>query len=278
MIQTVSIETSSGCVLRGVLHLPENRESARRVAGLLLPGLVGTRAGPHRLLYDLAERLNGNGLPVLRCDPRGSGYSDGGDRPATTGTHVRDVGEMLEWLTREVGAEAFLAGGICRGARVALAAALADRRVKRLMLLSCPKLHEKAIGRKIARRRLAHLKAYGRKLLNPKWVPRLLADDLNLPVIRQALAHPLSATVVRDAATGECDPPPRGFQAHAVFVYGERDPDVQDSLEYYRRHLAGADCPPDYRIVPRADAGFYAWRWHQAVLDTLEQWWSKEHP
>ena len=71
----VLIRLPEGPWLRGILHLPEAASRpARREAAILLPGLVGTRAGPHRILHDLACRLARQGIPVLRCDPAGSGY------------------------------------------------------------------------------------------------------------------------------------------------------------------------------------------------------------
>jgi pimeloyl-ACP methyl ester carboxylesterase len=275
MMQTVTMSASSGFFLRGVLHHPPAAETLQREAAILLTGLVGTRVGPHRMLFDLAERLAASGIPALRCDLTGGGYSDGEAASTRFDTLVHDALDLIAYLAETLGAESFLVAGICRGARVALAAALADRRVRHLALLSCPRFREESLEGKAARRRRSHLRTYLRKLASFGWLPRLLRGDLNFRLIGKALIDPIDRdTLNRFDALDSGVYDVGHLAARTLFLYGENDPDLEDSIAYYRERLGREPASHgDFHVIPEADAGFYAQRWHQAVLESFEEWW-----
>jgi pimeloyl-ACP methyl ester carboxylesterase len=272
-MRPVSIESPEGLTLRGMLHLPdEERQGRQREAAILLPGLVGTRCGPHRILYDLACALAQLGTPVLRCDPAGTGYSDAPAEPASLASMVRDARRMMDFLTRELGAERFLLGGICRGAKTSLAVSLGDPRVDALMLLGCGRLREDALKSKIRRRRGHHLKQYFKKFLTMRWLPRLLKGDLNWPMIGKALLQPVSANAVQFLYSTDVPMDFSHFSARAIFVYGENDPDRKDSMPYYQNRLSHDAERLEFHIIDEADLAFYNRHWHEAALSKLRQW------
>jgi len=245
------------------------------MAALLLPGLAGNRVGPHRILFDLAEQLSQASLPTLRCDFSGSGYSDGG-ATASFAELVRDVRDMMDFLQTQLGANRFLVGGICRGARVALASSLKDPRICYLALLSCARLQENSLDAKASRRRKHHLLTYLRKSLSSRWIRRLATGDLNLRAIFRVLLKPIDHTALQ-----KIDVPDESFTlglltARTVFIYGERDPDLADSLRYYRDSLIGKDELLTFKTIPGADPGYYSRLWHQAVLEEISEWWTNQ--
>ena len=274
-MQCVTLESMNGNVLRGVLHRPAGGMSEHGEAAILLPGLTGTRTGPHRILFDLAQRLADSGRPTLRCDLTGSGYSDG--PPGTLGQFTQDAGGMIRFMEGEFGAARFLLGGICRGSKVALAAALHDPRVSRLILLSCPRLREVSLGEKTARRRWHHLNRYLEKALALRWVPRLLNGDLNLRLIGKAIFNPIDRKALEriDSGSGEIDF--SRLDARMLFVYGERDPDLNDHLRYYRQALKDNVGQAAFRTIAQADQGFYSAPWHQAVLEAVDAWMREQY-
>ena len=263
--------------LRGILHMPSDSVSARpKLAVILLPGLAGNRVGPHRILFDLACELCRNNLPVLRCDLSNSGYSDRCDTELPFEHYVGDVKRMMDFLQSEIGVERFLIGGICRGAKVALAASLEDDRICHLVLLSCARLREVSTGLKIARRKHHHVKTYIGKFLSFRWFPRLIAGDLNLRLIAQTLNQPVKPRVLAqlDAQTDAVFS--RKSIPSYLFVYGENDPDASDAMAYYTSLLGPPNKEVRFEVIPRADAGFYAADWHKGILRHVTQWWNEQ--
>jgi pimeloyl-ACP methyl ester carboxylesterase len=276
MMQTVTIETSSEKQLRGVLHLPPEGQGAGKAAAVLLPGRVGNRVGPHRILYDLARLLTESGLPVLRCDPSGVGYSDEDGESASMDCFIQDVQEMMNHLQQQLGAEDFLLGGICRGSRIALAASLDDPRAKWLMLLSCPRLHESSPQQKAARRRRRHLAEYARKFFSFHWLPRLFAGDLNFRLISQAIVRPLGTGSAHQGNLSSKAFSLDSLTARTIFIFGEKDPDYADWLTYYQNELHEKLDKIAFHTISEADHGFYAEHWHRAVRAAIEQWWASQ--
>ena len=278
MMQTVRIKSSPDLTLRGILHLPEGWEGHSRTATLLLPGLVGNRVGPHRILVDLAQQLSSYGFPTLRCDPPGSGYSDGDNEHLCFSDLLQGVRDMMDYLEREIGATTFILGGVCRGSRLALSTALIDRRVKRLILLSCPRLHETTQQKKGNRRRWYHLKEYGRKFVTFRWVPRLFSGDLNFKLIGSALFNPINRVSLRKSNTPDHALDPRQLAIPSLFIYGENDPDLTSCLTYYQNSENGGNAKDlTFYTIADADHGFYSRQWHETVLSHVQDWWSSHH-
>jgi pimeloyl-ACP methyl ester carboxylesterase len=107
-------------------------ESAGTTSVVLLNAGVLHRIGPHRLHVTLARRLAEIGFPTLRLDLGGIGDSVvSGNAPTFRESAVADTRLAMSGLS----ASRFIVFGICAGADNALATALADDRVKGIILV-----------------------------------------------------------------------------------------------------------------------------------------------
>lgn len=125
------VQFGEGNRLSGVLR---SAPSSRKAPALLFfnAGVIH-RIGPHRLNVKLARALRANSM---RFDLAGQGESG----PAESGLGferqaVADIGAALEMLTGEFDPAATIAIGMCSGADHSLRAAVADDRIRGLVLL-----------------------------------------------------------------------------------------------------------------------------------------------
>ncbi len=120
--------------LLGSLTRP-SRSPGRIGVVLLNAGLV-QRAGPDRLYVRLARALAARGFPTLRLDYSGIGDSPARrDRAPIEQARTLETRSALDRLARDEGLEGFVLAGICTGADAAWVAALADERVRGVVLL-----------------------------------------------------------------------------------------------------------------------------------------------
>jgi len=102
---------------------------------MLNAGLVG-RAGPDGIYVRFARDLARQGYPVLRLD-----YSGVGDSPARRDripiheARVLETASAIDWLGEQLGVDEVVLMGICTGADNAFRSAVADARVRGLVLL-----------------------------------------------------------------------------------------------------------------------------------------------
>ena len=269
-MKPVSFESSSGNTLRGVIHLSEQL----KLGAVLLPGLVGNRVGPHRILYDIANLLSENGISAFRCDLSGTGYSDGDNKTVTIKDLMRDAKDIMDYMEKEYNIREFILGGICRGSKIAIGTSLADPRVKYLMLLSCPRLEGGSIKEKNARRKKEHLKKYIVKLFSPNWIPRLFRGDINFNLIYKSIFRPLNKDALNLLELENKSVDFQQFTSSTIFIYGEDDPDFEDSVNYYKNKLVNYNDKVTLNIVPGANQGFYRMDWHESVLNYIHEWWN----
>lgn len=113
----------------GVLTLPGG--AAPRTAVLLLNAGLIHRVGPFRLGVRMARTLAAEGCAVLRFDQAGIG-----DALASASVPELDaLRDVLERVQARTGCTSFVAGGLCSAADLAWQLALADARVRGLLLL-----------------------------------------------------------------------------------------------------------------------------------------------
>lgn len=271
-IRAVEVFSTNGHKLRGILHIPDKTDEAVQYVAVLLPGMTGTRVGPHRILFDLAQVLANSGIPAARFDLSGSGYSDGDFSDVTFERMMGDVRDILDFFQQETKTERFLLGGICRGAKIALAVSLLDRRISHLILLSCHRLQNESVDKKVLRRRWYFLKRYLGKLGSVDLYRRVISGDINFRVIVKTLLYPLNQEALSRLTIPDDRIIPSWIYAKAVFIFGENDPDIKDSLAYYQSMITAPDGAVIYRIIPESDPGFYACKWHQNVLQMIKDW------
>jgi len=263
---------ADGARMRGVLHEAHPGRYVPGEAALLLPGLVGTRVGPARIQVEMADLLASHGISTMRCDPVGTGYSDGDPGSTTVASIVRDVGDMLAFLRDTLGAERFLLGGVCRGAKGALAASMVHPEVTRLLLVSCPPFRSEDLGKRAARRRRYHLRHYARQLAKPGNLRRLARGEIHLGLVAKTVTRPMAAGALDRMTLGEGQWEMSSLRARTLFLYGEGDPDYRDSLDTYRTELAGKDETVTFRTIPEAGAGFYGGDWRTEAVAAVEKW------
>lgn len=105
-------------------------DAAQRPVTLFLNSGLLHRVGPSRLYVQLARRLAAIGYPSFRFDFSGIGESDGaGEGLSHEARMVREAQTAMDFLGARVGAQQFVALGICSGADAAHRTAVADARV-----------------------------------------------------------------------------------------------------------------------------------------------------
>jgi pimeloyl-ACP methyl ester carboxylesterase len=132
-----------GQELTGVLTEPVSALPAdvNLCAVLLNPGAV-RRIGHHRMWVEVARRWALRGVPTLRLDVVGVGDSDGAEGMYEARTSFqraefsRQVIASFDELERRGLPDQFIVGGLCSGAYWGLHAALADERVRSLLLVN----------------------------------------------------------------------------------------------------------------------------------------------
>lgn len=113
----------------GILTEPAAHLQPRPTVVLFNVGLVH-RAGPFRQQVQLSRRLALLGHPVLRFDMPGIG-----DSAFSAATELDIISEVFDQLDRDLGAHGYIIGGLCAAADRGWNIALADPRVRGLLLI-----------------------------------------------------------------------------------------------------------------------------------------------
>lgn len=113
----------------GVLTLPATR--APRTGVLLLNAGLIHRVGPFRLGVRMARALAAEDCAVLRFDQAGIGDA----LESSQGDEIAALRDVLDRLQARTGCTSFVAGGLCSAADLAWQLALADSRVRGLLML-----------------------------------------------------------------------------------------------------------------------------------------------
>lgn len=133
MIETALMFGPESALL-GILTQPASLARPELVFLMFNAGLV-SRVGPHRVNVKLARALAVADQASFRFDLSGRGDSRG----AVSGSDfeeqsVRDICSAMDHIQRTWGTRRFALIGICSGARAALAAAYADRRIGAVLM------------------------------------------------------------------------------------------------------------------------------------------------
>jgi pimeloyl-ACP methyl ester carboxylesterase len=129
--------------LAGVLARPTaTPASEAAICAVLLNAGAVRRIGPNRMWVEAARRWAALGVPSLRLDAVGLGDSDGDERHyhRTAEFYRHEIAEQVLAALDELEARGlpgrFLVGGLCSGAYWGFHAALADERVRGLILVN----------------------------------------------------------------------------------------------------------------------------------------------
>lgn len=123
--------------LRGIVHVPDS--GTPKAVVCMFPGLDGTKVGPHRLLVQLSEALEAEGIASVRYDLTGQGDSDGRYADITRQVFMRDAESVLTSICEDERTQGLeiMTLGYSLGALVAVAAAgLRPQQITGVMMLS----------------------------------------------------------------------------------------------------------------------------------------------
>ena len=225
--------------LVGIQSNPQPALQERCGVLLLNAGLVH-RVGPARLYVSLARRLCERGHAVLRFDFSGVGDSPQGAQAARfEHSAPLEARAAMDALQQSCGAQRFVLIGLCSGAEIAFKTALADPRVRALVLINPPRFVEEPSAELVARleRRQAQRYYWSVALRNPRSWWKALRGRADLAAIGRALLWRIGrsrAEQCKDARSADlaaiqslCE---RKVRLHVVLSEGDWAHDYLDTI------------------------------------------------
>lgn len=172
----------------GVLTEPTTRPSSPKPPILLLTGGVVPRISVNRMYVVLAERLAAMGHTVLRPDVSGICESPPAEGLPPNDPHaptlLDDVKSAVELLISETKSDTITLLGLCSGAYASFQTALADPRVRNIVLLNPEVFHLKDGSPKFSQTEQSHAaRHYKESLLDPDKWKKLLTGKANVRYI-----------------------------------------------------------------------------------------------
>jgi len=172
----------------GVLTEPTTRPSTPKTPVLLLTGGVVPRISVNRMYVVLAERLAAMGHTVLRPDVSGICESPPAEGLPANDPHAStllgDVKNAVDLLLNETGSSTITLLGLCSGAYASFQTALADERVRNIVLLNPEVFHLKDGTPKFSQTEQSHAaNHYRQSLLDPEKWKKLLTGKANVRYI-----------------------------------------------------------------------------------------------
>jgi len=243
-----------GASLFGLLHLPLMVPQGLRRAGLVLcPPFAVEQVGASLLQVETARVLAANGLAVLRFHYRGSGDSGGEPEEVTLSGQVSDALRAIDLLCEREGLEQVGLLGIRLGATVAALAAVADPRVRALVLWE-PVVRPRAYFHEFLRAKIFS------ELMNhrqPSASVNQMLDEMRRTGQVEALGYLLHRRLFDDAASVNLATDLKAFSGRALVVQISRKAKVQSEFQMLRQHLEvnGARC--DLEVVMEEPGWFF---------------------
>ncbi len=271
--EAVTVE-SHGRTLHGNAILV-NDESRHGV--LFIHGYGGVRSGPHNLLTYMARELGRVSIPSIRFDLTGRGESDGVPPESSLAHMAEDALSAAAYLKSAANLNTVTIVGICSGGNVGIG--ILDRlpECNGLYLISVYPFGDADSFARDAKRSVAILKEYWRKLWLPTTWRKLGRGDVQVKVIAGVLLKPLR----RFSARSKAKPKEPSSSGHPLdnltsrslrvrMVYGSADPEYALSMEYYQRFSDEKHVPLDVVTVPGANHNFYSMEWKQRLSNELK--------
>lgn len=272
--ERVSFEVE-GETVHAILHAPSRAaagQGAARPGILFCAGWTGSRIGPHRMFVKMARRLAADGFWCLRHDYRGRGDSAGRAGTATIRGMTADTLAAARVLADRAGVRDLILLGICSGGKVAIGTAVAEPRVRGLVLWSGEALGPLRSVETNRRKRAFALRAYLAKLMHPATWRKILTGRVNVRAVNQAVFRPESPSEVEARQEAEILRRFRAWRGTVLLVYGANDPDTALAGARYRAFCAAQALPHHYHEIAEANHSFYSLAWEQQVLDQTADW------
>ena len=250
-----------GGKVRGFLRRPG--EGGRMVV-VILHGWIGYCAGPHRILYELAEALGEAGMGTVRFDFFGRGDSDGVYEDTTFSQAADDTRRVASYVRQRLGECTLAMAGMCFGATVGWRCMdLWDS----MVLLSPERVRKQSPWTT----RLAALGQQSRRIARTVASPRAWARLLSGQA-RPGVAYRFYTKSNALPYTPQLPPRPPGGNHRALVILGGADP----AGAFIRRQYGslnrefGVGC--EVHVVPGADHSFCSVGWKQQAISQAADW------
>lgn len=281
------VKLGPGDSLVGIVHsASEVEHPAPRLGVILLNSGILHRVGPAGLYVRLARRLAAQGVVVLRFDQSGIGDSQARlDGMPWSDSSVQETRQAMDLLARTQNVSAFVLGGICSGAVVALNEAVDDQRVVGAILVNTQDQ---------ARGETWDIRPYGQNkrkqiifrdsILSADGWRKLITGRANYRwIVRMALTRPWKAVHTPDPDDPDLKGAARKYTTLAergvdlLLLYSDGDEGMYEMdliLGPRAQSLRGHE-NVDVQIVPNTDHLFTLIEKQQAFLDITTRWISR---
>jgi hypothetical protein len=268
--------------LVGVLSEPRIPPPLERPWVVLLNAGITPRVGPGRLSVRLARHAARADFQALRFDHGGLGDSPGRWIPGQArGPAVTELGQVLDALVEQFGAQRFVLVGLCSGAATALARAQVDPRVAAIALLNPLRLRSDGEWNAAALN-AHHTRSYltrslfqadsWRRALSGKIQYRRLAEVLGGALMRKVLPSPHTSALDAELAAEFEGLLVRGTRVLLGLSQGDH---AADQLAGVLARLPAAG-PLGERLqrclIPHADHTFSVRANQEPLLKAFEDW------
>jgi len=229
--------------LFGFLIMPEGIDTVPAVA--LFDGMGGSSHGPRRMFAQLARRLGGEGIAVLRFSFRGNGDSEGDSEDVTVESMLSDAQAALAFLMRQAGVDGTRLGvvGMSLGGLVAANMAGSHEGMRALVLWSAVAHNGDRVDTWLTPAQKAQLQQDG------------YYDDLGFAINR---------TFFEQLRTMHGEEMITSFKGRALILHGTADAAVP--LEDAYRYKQALGDRAELVVIDGANHAFSSLLWEQAVL------------
>lgn len=256
-IETDLLIESEGRRLVATACLPEDETGGFRCGVITLHGWGGTRCGPHRMFVRLGRKLAKAGIPAIRFDLPGRGYSDGED--VSLDMMIRDTLSVAEFFRQQYAIENIRLCGICSGGNVAIGAATLAGFDKITMVSTFPFTPPAASATR--RTLIKRLKQYAKKAMSFNTWLRLFRGQVSVrgvgKVLQDSVQEAKSLRNLKDSSR-DIMQAFAGFKGDAYFVYGSADPQAPEAEAHYREFCGCNRIDAEFSVIDGANHNFMA--------------------
>jgi len=251
-----------------------NAATTLRRGVLMLPG-TGLRNGPQDLFVLFSRQCASWGLACLRVDY--SFYGDSWpacDQAMQISTLRAEARAALDTFQADFALDELILLGLCTGGEIALSLAQEMPNVVACVLWSTAAVYSPLTPAKRARHAFTMLRMYGRKLFYLATWRKLLRGGVDGAMVRRTLTkRQVAPDSEKQSALGISKRRSGARRVPMLFVYGERDPDRRQAVQYYRRLFPDTAA---ITTVPKADHNFSSVAWATQATKLTKEWLSRQ--
>ena len=254
---------SGGNKLFYVADLPEDQWAHAGV--LFVHAADGNRLGPHRMLVEMADRLQSMGIAAMRFDLTGCGDSSGRQSQNEIQQDVADVLAAIEFFKARYSIKNLYLFGISRGARVSFSVIAENEAiVAGAILLSTPAPVRGASAKTV----FIRIKEYIYKFREPENLKKFLTGKANIKQILKTLLFAMGANKrYRQKQNNDF-----ARKRPLLFIYGTKDPMAMGACGFYRGICGRFEIPHKIIEIEGANHSFFHYRWKEQIFEEAQRW------